>query len=230
MWIKTSERPGGGTEGAFRCPDQGGALSLEVPASLWARRVLLQLTFQGTSFHLSDARTRERHSERGQNQPHSFQRLALSQDGPFHFPNFPSSLAQSKSSSAGGPGTLRPVRPCWVHSSNFFSGGRAAQPGNTQLPTAQSLAGKGTQAAAVGGAKSRSQHRVLRVWPALRPLNRRLCSCPARGRRHNGPAPTPALCAKAPRRPVPYAPAGLQLSSPGCSRLNCLLYVLLTFI
>lgn len=77
------------------------------------------------------------------------------------------------------------------------------------------------------------------LWarPAPRPLNGRLCSSPgaaerARGRRHNGHGPHSCALSQsaAPRRPLPCALAGSKLSSPGCSRLNCLLYVLLTFI
>lgn len=52
------------------------------------------------------------------------------------------------------------------------------------------------------------------------------------GADHNGHGPHSCALSQsaAPRRPLPCAPAGSKLSSTGCSRLNCLLYVLLTFI
>lgn len=109
---------------------------------------------------------------------------------------------------------LRPRCSCWVHSSNIFAGGRGGVGGQgTPSPTARALAGTEIRAGAAPFAKPWLQHQGLWVRPALRPLNGRLCSSPgaaerARGRCHNGPAPTPAPCAKAPRRPLPCAPAG----------------------
>lgn len=112
------------------------------------------------------------------------------------------------------PGFILPaLSPEWKERE---SGGQEPPPPPSQnwppAPTPQHppppLVSAESRVGAAGGTKPRSGQRGRWARPALRPLNGRLCSSPgaaelARGRRHNGPAPTPAICAKAPRRAAP---------------------------
>lgn len=199
----------------------------------------MRLAFQGTSFCLSDTRTQ------GRGTPKEVRTalfllsgvLLLLLRGPFYLTNFPRPssnprAAQRAHRMRSGPcvpaGSILPTSP---RAGRRETGGR----GTPNPPPPSPRPARRSEQAQPKEAEPRSRHRGLWARPALRPLNGRLCSSPgaaerALGRRHNAPAPTPAPCAKAPCRPLPCAPASSQLSSTGCSRLNCLLYVLLTFI
>lgn len=182
----------------------------------------------GASSCLSDSRTQEeKHPERCQSCSHfSVQCLAFLLGDPFYLLTFPCPLpnsraAQRADSARSGPCALARTRRCAPFLDPPFQllcpggmrrlGGRGQQ---SHPPPAPPAPGPGPPASteigtgAVGGAKPRSQHRGPWVQPPLRPLNGRLCSSPraaerARGRRHNGSAPTPARCAKVPRRAAP---------------------------
>lgn len=188
----------------------------------------------GTSSCLSDSRTQlEKHPERCQSCCHfSVQSLAFLLGDPVYLLTFPCPLpnpraAQRADSARSGPCALARTRRGAPFLGPPFqllcSGGmrRLGGRGQQSAPPPPPAPGPGPPASteigtgAVGGAKPRSQHRGPWVQPPLRPLNGRLCSSPraaerARGRRHNGSAPTPAPCAKAPRRPLPCAPARLE--------------------
>lgn len=198
---------------------------------------MLRPAFQGTSFCLSDTRTQRR----GQKHPRSsLQGLALSptrpalpyQLSPVPRPNQEQRCVRTRGAQAheplpgpslqllcdwmervGRPENTQPPPP------NRPAPGRHRDPSRRSREAKPQFAASGT----VGTARA-----VATQWAPLFLPQRG--GERARGRRHNGAAPTPAPCAKALSHPLPCASAGSQLSSPGCSRLNRLLYVLLTFI
>lgn len=196
--------------------------SLESPASLWAWRVLLRLSFQGTSFRLSDTRTQGRGApkEAPRNLPRSsFQGLALSL-ALFTSPTFPCTPSPPHTLIQGQhsvPTCCALALVLWLGPSfQHLCGwkGRIGQSGYTQphrpapgwhrselVQPEEPSSGRSIRGCGYGPARAEAtQWAPLFLPGAARPSGPRALPQWA--------APTPAPCAKAPRRPLPCAPAG----------------------